>query len=372
MKSNRNIHLIVGARPNFMKADPVYKALADNNNHQLTMVHTGQHYDHKMSQLFFDDLGMKTPDIALQAGSGTHGVQTALILERYEAIIIKNRPDLVIVFGDVNSTIACALAAIKLHIPVAHVEAGLRSFDRHMPEEINRVLTDSISNLLFTTSQNADENLLREGANPESIHFVGNTMIDSLRALSLKFEQSLVHSKLNINDPYALITLHRPSNVDDPVKLENLVTALEQTSAIILCLFPIHPRTLKNMDRFGLLERLKKNANFRFIDPLGYIDFMRLQRDAAVVITDSGGIQGESTSFGVPCLTIRENTEHIVTLTEGTNKLIGISYSNIPTEVETAIKNPHHNDSIPKFWDGKSSRRITGIINGIDFDGFFN
>ncbi len=369
--TKHHFHLIVGARPNFMKADPVYKALAASGDFRLTMVHTGQHYDHQMSQLFFDELGMHAPDVTLKVGSASHGAQTARVLDRYEAVINSDRPDLIIVFGDVNSTIACALAAVKLHIPVAHVEAGLRSFDRRMPEEINRVLTDCISQLLFTTSRNAGNNLLHEGVDGDKIHFVGNTMIDSLLAFTKHFDHSRVHDQLNLNGKYILLTLHRPSNVDNREDLASLVEALEATCELADCVFPAHPRTRKNLDHFGLLSRLENNPRFHFLEPLGYIDFMRLQRDAALVLTDSGGIQGESTSFGVPCLTVRENTEHIVTLTEGTNKLIGINYGNIPVAAQKIFSDPPRRSQIPELWDGKSSQRIAAVLQSADLDNYF-
>ncbi len=367
----RKIHLIIGARPNYMKADPVYKALADTGEFNLTLVHTGQHYDHKMSQLFFDELGMKTPDVTLEVGSGSHGVQTARILERYEKILLEDPPDLVMVFGDVNSTIACALAAAKLHIPVAHVEAGLRSNDERMPEEINRLLTDQISNILFITSMDARENLIKEGRDQHDIHFVGNSMIDSLHAFGDHFNISNIQNRLGINTNYALITLHRPSNVDKSDSLEKLVIALEKTSEIQHCIFPIHPRTRNNLAKFGILQRLEDNPRIFLTEPLGYVDFMRLQRDAVIVITDSGGIQEESTCFGVPCLTVRENTERPVTITSGTNKLIGTDYSKIPAEVELALKTDAGEKRVPELWDGKAGERIAEVLLELDLSNYY-
>lgn len=367
-----HIHLIVGARPNYMKADPVYKALAATAQFQLTLVHTGQHYDHKMSQLFFDELGMQEPDITLEVGSGSHGAQTARILERYEKVLLESQPDLVMVFGDVNSTVACALAAVKLHIPVAHVEAGLRSYDSRMPEEINRVLTDQIANILFITALDARDNLLKEGKTAESIHFVGNTMIDSLQSFKEHFSRSKIQERLKLTSAFALITLHRPSNVDDRSKLEELVSALEEVTGKLDCVFPVHPRTRKNLGQFGLLERLNNNPRFHLIDPLGYIDFMRLQRDAAIVITDSGGIQEESTCFGVPCLTVRENTERPVTITNGTNRLIGTDYRRIPAEVRQVLETDSVPKLIPERWDGQAAQRIAQILLKQDLTLFFN
>ncbi len=362
------IHLIIGARPNYMKADPVYKALQATGKFKLSLVHTGQHYDHRMSQLFFDELGMQKPHITLEVGSGSHGVQTARILERYEKVLLDNAPGLVMVFGDVNSTIACALAAVKLHIPVAHVEAGLRSGDRQMPEEINRVLTDQISQLLLITSRDAEDNLVNEGVAPNRIHFVGNTMIDSLMAFQDKFDQSEILQSLGITNRFALITLHRPSNVDSIESLTALVAALEKTSEKLELVFPIHPRTRNRLADFGLLDQLEKNTRCHLLDPLGYIDFMRLQRDAAVVITDSGGIQEESTCFGVPCLTVRDNTERPVTISDGTNKLIGTNYNQIPVEVNSVLDQPINHNKIPELWDGQSGKRIADILVNIDFE----
>jgi len=366
-----HIHLIIGARPNYMKADPVYKALAATNNFRLTLVHTGQHYDHKMSQLFFDELGMKTPDITLEVGSGSHGAQTARILERYEKVLLADKPELVMVFGDVNSTVACALAAVKLHIPVAHVEAGLRSNDRSMPEEINRVLTDKIADILFITSLDARENLINEGIDPENIHFVGNSMIDSLHSFSDHFNKSKIKDQLALDRDYVLITLHRPSNVDEEPKLKKLIAALAEITATLDCVFPAHPRTRNNLGRFGLLKQLEANGRFHLTDPLGYIDFMRLQRDARIVITDSGGIQEESTCFGVPCLTVRDNTERPITITSGTNKLVGTDYSRLPAEVEKILAADTKSSSIPDLWDGQAGARIAAILAKYDFKQFF-
>ncbi len=356
------IHLIVGARPNYIKANPVYQGLDNLNVFDLRLINTGQHYDYNMSTLFFDELGMKSPDINLEVGSGRHGTQTALIMERYEKVLIDDQPELIIVFGDVNSTIACALAASKLHIPIAHVEAGLRSFDRSMPEEINRVLTDQISDLLFTTSPEAEINLLNEGIQKDKIHFVGNSMIDSLVAFQDHFEQSSILDTMGIDKPYALMTFHRPANVDDNHHLGKLIHALETVSETIDCVFPVHPRTRNKLDEFGLLDSLENNPHFHLLDPVGYIDFMRLQRDATVILTDSGGIQEESTYFGVPCLTVRENTERPVTIDQGTNKLIGTAFANIPAEIEYVLNSSIQSDRRPDLWDGKTAERLAKHI----------
>lgn len=356
------IHIVVGARPNYIKANPVYRALERSGRFHLSLIHTGQHYDHTMSALFFDQLKMKTPDILLKVGSGSHAAQTAKILERYETVLQKNVPDLVMVFGDVNSTIACSLAAVKLHIPVAHVEAGLRSFDRAMPEEINRVLTDQISELLFITSPEARDNLITEGVSKEKIYFTGNTMIDSLVAFTPLFRSSNVHSTLGVTRPYALMTFHRPSNVDAENNLQKLVRMLEKITDRLNCVFPVHPRTLHKLEQFGLRQRLEDNPRFFLTEPLGYLDFMRLQMDADVVLTDSGGVQEESTYFGVPCLTVRDNTERPVTITQGTNRLIGTAYDNIPEEVARALAGGDRKNSIPELWDGKAAERIAETV----------
>ena len=367
MRSNQTqeIHLVVGARPNYIKANPVYQALSELNQFHLKLINTGQHYDHNMSTLFFDELKMKSPHINLEIGSNSHGAQTAKIMERYERVLMDASPKLVIVFGDVNSTIACALAAVKLHIPVAHVEAGLRSFDRSMPEEINRILTDQISELLFITSQEAEINLNNEGVASDNIHFVGNTMIDSLVIFREKFFASTIKEQLNLYQPFILITLHRPSNVDKRENLQALVQAFEKVAESLDCVFPVHPRTRRKLDNLGLLNQLQLNPRFHILEPIGYIDFMRLQNDASVILTDSGGVQEESTFFGVPCLTIRDNTERPVTITHGTNKLIGTKYNNIPNEVEQAVSLPVKSKTSPKLWDGKAAYRIATIIKNI-------
>jgi len=357
----KKIHIVVGARPNYIKANPVYRALETLKQFDLKLVHTGQHYDHQMSTLFFDELKMKTPDIALEVGSGLHGEQTARILQRYEQVLLEDRPQLVMVFGDVNSTIACALAATKLHIPVAHVEAGLRSFDRTMPEEINRVLTDQISDLLFVTSPEAIDNLKREGVDPDSIHFVGNTMIDSLRKFEPLFNSSTIHTILNLPHKYALMTFHRPSNVDDEKNLKALVQTIKIVSTTIPCVFPLHPRTRNKLEQYHMMKLLN-DQQIHLTEPLGYIDFMALQKRASVVLTDSGGVQEESTAFGVPCLTVRDNTERPITCTQGTNKLIGTDYTRIPSEVQLALDNTRAESKKPGLWDGKAAERLADVI----------
>ena len=355
------IHLVVGTRPNYIKAFPVYQKLLKLKRYNLKLINTGQHYNHNMSTLFFNEFKIKSPDINLQVGSGSHGLQTSEIMKRYEKVLLDDLPILVIVFGDVNSTLACALVASKLNVAVAHIESGLRSFDRSMPEEINRVLTDQISDLLFITSKEAEINLNNEGISSNKIHFVGNTMIDSLLEHRKLFMSSSIIDELNIDSQYALMTFHRPSNVDREGNLKILVRALEKVSDIYDCIFPVHPRTKSKLSDFGLLDRLRLNPRFHILDPIGYIDFMRLQKDASVIITDSGGLQEESTFLGVPCLTVRDTTERPITVSHGTNKLIGTGYINILDEVKQT--KPVKGEQIPDLWDGKAGERIARIIS---------
>lgn len=363
----KQIHLIVGARPNFMKMAPLYKALKERDDGYIpALIHTGQHYDKKMSKLFFEDLGMPEPDAYLHVGSGTHGQQTARIIERYEEYILSgNQPDLVIVAGDVNSTIACALVAKKLHIPVAHLEAGLRSFDERMPEEINRVLTDRISDLLFTPSEDGNANLLKEGVPAEKIRLVGNIMIDSLVEHRAKAEKSEVMSELGISEqePYALVTLHRPSNVDEVPGLEMLFSAFSEIGKQIRIIFPMHPRTSKNIERLGLSSQLAEIPNLIITEPIGYLDFMKLQMNAKFILTDSGGIQEESTFFGVPCLTLRENTERPITITEGTNQLVPLTSDSIVHYSMKILQGDVKKGTVPKYWDGKTAERVVMVLD---------
>ncbi|GAB1467457.1 UDP-N-acetylglucosamine 2-epimerase (non-hydrolyzing) [Candidatus Cloacimonadota bacterium] len=363
----RKIHLIVGARPNFMKMAPLYKELSlHGDRYDVALIHTGQHYDEKMSKLFFEELAMPEPSAYLQVGSATHGQQTARIIERYEEYILSgNRPDLVIVAGDVNSTIACALVAKKLHIPVAHLEAGLRSFDEEMPEEINRVLTDRISNLLLTPSEDGNFNLTKEGVAPEKIHFVGNIMIDSLVEHRKKAENSRITDELGIRDsePYVLVTLHRPSNVDDAAGLSILLTAFAEIGKQIRIVFPMHPRTSKNIERLELNKKVAQIPNLTITEPIGYLDFMKLQMKAKFILTDSGGIQEESTYFGVPCLTLRENTERPITITEGTNQLVPLDSESIVKYSMQILNGQVKHGSIPILWNGKTAERVVKIID---------
>ncbi|MBH49900.1 MAG: UDP-N-acetylglucosamine 2-epimerase (non-hydrolyzing) [Candidatus Marinimicrobia bacterium] len=354
----KKIDLIVGARPNFIKAFPVYNALDKTKSFSLRLINTGQHYDKNMVEVFFNQLNMKNPDINLGIGSGRHGEQTGKLLQALEKEFISQEPDLVMVFGDVNSTLAAALAAAKLQIPLVHIEAGLRSFDRGMPEEINRVLTDQISDLLFITSPEAEENLLKENKKKNQIHFVGNTMIDSLVGYQHLFNCTKIKELYDLKEKkFILITLHRPSNVDDPVNLEKLIISLNKVAEYITCLWPVHPRTQQKMGSLSL----KSHRKLIMIEPLGYFEFMGLQRDARAVVTDSGGVQEESTFLKVPCLTVRNNTERPITIKRGTNRLIGTKYSNIPLELKKVLAEKNIS-VVPKLWDGKSSDRIAQIL----------
>ena len=362
-KGKKKIHIIVGARPNFMKMAPLYKEFAKfKNEFEIKLIHTGQHYDERMSKFFFDDLQMPKPDEYLEVGSGTHGKQTAKIMERYEEVLLKDKPDLVIVAGDVNSTSACAIDAVKLHIPVAHLEAGLRSFARSMPEEINRILTDAISNYLLTPSIDGDENLLAEGVSKDKIFFVGNIMIDSLMQYQNKAKNSDILDRIDVKDDYALITLHRPSNVDNKEGLLTILNAFEEISKSISLIFPIHPRTTKQIQTFELEEKVKKMRNLHLVPPVGYYDFLKLQMDAKFILTDSGGIQEESTYFGVPCLTLRPNTERPITITQGTNTLVKLETDDIINEAKKILSGNIKKGSIPKYWDGKTAERIVKIF----------
>jgi len=363
----RLIHLIVGARPNFMKMAPLYRELSlYSEKYEPLIIHTGQHYDEKMSKLFFNDLDLPEPVAYLNVGSASHGKQTAMIMQRYEDLLLAgDKPDLVIVAGDVNSTIACALVAKKLYIPVAHLEAGLRSYDDRMPEEINRVLTDRISDILLTPSLDANKNLEKEGIEPKKIYFVGNIMIDSLLANKEKAQTSNIFRNLNMlpNESYALVTLHRPSNVDDYNGLKMLLIALIEISEKVKIIFPMHPRTKKNIYELGLSSILNNSSNLIITEPLGYLDFLKLEMNAKFILTDSGGIQEESTYFRVPCLTLRENTERPITITEGTNQLVKLNKESIVNCAIEIIEGKNKKGEIPKYWDGKTAARIVKVFD---------
>jgi UDP-N-acetylglucosamine 2-epimerase (non-hydrolysing) len=352
--------LIAGARPNFMKVAPIYAQMKRRAGDFAPMiVHTGQHYDAAMSDAFFVDLGMPKPEVHLGVGSGSHAVQTAKIMTEFEPVVLREKPDWVLVVGDVNSTIACALVCSKLGVKVAHVEAGLRSGDRTMPEEINRILTDAISDLLFTTSQDAGENLQREGVSNSKIRFVGNVMIDSLLDHLKLAERSTVREDLGVSSgEYAVLTLHRPSNVDVIETFSGILSALLEISTRLPIVFPVHPRTTGRIDEFGY-GKLIRNSSIKLIDPLGYLDFMRLYSGARLVLTDSGGLQEETTVLGIPCLTLRNNTERPVTIDLGTNELVGIDPKKIVNSAIRILENEMPASSaIPPLWDGKAAGRI--------------
>lgn len=352
--------LVVGARPNFMKIAPVFQKLSSYpEEFQLLLVHTGQHYDSKMSDVFFDDLGLPKPDVFLGVGSGSHAVQTAQTMITFEKVLLEHLPDWTVVVGDVNSTLACALDSAKLGIRVAHIEAGLRSRDRSMPEEINRILTDHISDLLFTPSRDGDANLLDEGIPTERICFVGNVMIDSLRRFEGYASQTNALESAGLHaGEYGLVTLHRPTNVDDPRQLESILNALERIQKTLRLAFPVHPRTRKMLTDFGLMDRVKRMPELILIDPVGYKEFLQLERNAKMVLTDSGGIQEETTVFGVPCLTLRENTERPVTIECGTNVLVGLSEERIIEEALNIVNGKGKKGGIPEAWDGHAAERI--------------
>ncbi|NOY60640.1 MAG: UDP-N-acetylglucosamine 2-epimerase (non-hydrolyzing) [Calditrichaeota bacterium] len=350
---------IVGARPNFMKIAPIHRRMQASETFAPLLVHTGQHYDKKMSQTFFVELGMPEPDMYLGVGSGSHAVQTASVMIAMEKILLDEKPNWILVVGDVNSTLAASLAAAKLHIPIAHVEAGLRSFDRAMPEEINRVLTDSISDLLFVTEQSGLENLKKEGIPDDKVRFVGNVMIDSLVEHLQKAKESQILQELEIMPKrYTLMTLHRPSNVDDKNNLENILTTLEVIEKELPIIFPIHPRTKKRIDEFGLAKKVANMKNLRLVEPLGYLPFLHLMSESKLLLTDSGGIQEETTYLRVPCLTLRKNTERPVTAEIGTNRLVGMDRKAILKGFEDAMNGYFKDSKIPPLWDGHASERI--------------
>ena len=360
MKVLHIVH-VVGARPNFMKIAPILAACAARPSLRSTLVHTGQHYDEAMSQLFFDQLRIPRPDVNLDVGSASHAQQTAAVLQRFEPVLLAHRPDLVLVVGDVNSTLACSVAAVKLGIPVAHVEAGLRSFDRSMPEEINRLVTDAIAELLFVTEQSAVLNLEREGVDATRIHFVGNVMIDTLLAHRQAAASSDAVERLGVPvGGYAVLTLHRPANVDAPAVLRGILEPLADLARTMPVVFPVHPRTRAALSAHTSL--LGAGQGIRLVDPLGYLDFVRLMGDARLVLTDSGGIQEETTILGVACVTIRENTERPVTITHGTNRLAGTTPEGIRDAIAGVLAAPAVVLPPPPLWDGQAATRIAGVL----------
>lgn len=359
----RKIISVVGARPNFIKIAPVHKAFQkyrDSITHLIC--HTGQHFDEKMSKIFFDELQMPKPHFYLGIGGGSHAEQTARIMVEFEKIVIEQKPDLVIVPGDVNSTIAASLVASKLHIPIAHVESGLRSFDRNMPEEINRVLTDHISDYLFVTEKSGITNLKEEGIDDSKVYFTGNVMIDSLVNFLPVINNSNILEQLDLEPQnYVLATFHRPSNVDSEKSLVELVDAVNQISAERKVVFPIHPRTMNNLKKYNLYDKLSNKVNIQ--GPIGYIDFLALSKNAELVVTDSGGIQEETTFLGVQCITVRDNTERPITSEIGTNHMIGTNFNKVVNSAKDILNGNIKNGIVPELWDGKASLRIAKIIN---------
>ena len=354
--------LVVGARPNFMKIAPIYNELKTRGVSQI-LLHTGQHYDENMSKVFFDDLGMPQPDIYLGIGSGSHATQTAMVMVEFEKVCKEHNPSMVIVVGDVNSTVACSMVCAKEWIPCAHVEAGLRSFDREMPEEINRLITDAIADYLLTPSADGDENLRNEGVSEERIKRVGNVMIDSLFNNLERSKNSTIHSDLNIEKGnYGVLTLHRPSNVDEKDAFIGIIGALEEIGSKIPLVFPLHPRTKNRAEQFGLTKRLESIPNIVLTGPAGYLDFIALMAESKLVLTDSGGLQEETTALGIPCLTLRENTERPITVTEGSNTIVGNNPQVIIDAAIEIIENGGKAGRIPELWDGKTAARIADII----------
>ncbi len=358
---------VVGARPNFMKIAPIHNLMLKTDGIKPVLVHTGQHYDEKMSKVFFDDLKMPEPDIYLNVGSGSHAVQTAKIMIEFEKVVLEHKPDLVLVVGDVNSTVACTLVAVKLGVKCAHVEAGLRSFDKRMPEEINRMMTDVVSDYLFISEPSGIINLELEGTEERKMFFVGNVMIDSLINHLNAADGSQILEKLGVEkEKFCLVTLHRPSNVDDENNAKLLVETLIEVSKKIKIVFPIHPRSLKNFEAMGILKGFSDNENIILTEPLGYLDFVKLMKESKFLLTDSGGIQEETTYLGKPCLTLRENTERPVTISEGTNILIEkLDMNDILGHVDNILSGKAKKGTIPKCWDGKTAERIVEILKAI-------
>ena len=370
------IHLIAAARPNFMKIAPLYHALKSEAWAEPVIVHTGQHYDLNMSDVFFQDLGLPEPGIHLGVGSGTHAEQTGQVMMTYEKVLLERKPDLVVVVGDVNSTVACTMAAAKINQYngqrtmdngrdrrpyVGHLEAGLRSFDRSMPEEINRLVTDALADILWTPSADGDENLIREGVSREKIQRVGNIMIDSLEMLRDKIQDQAAYSDFGLKpQQYGMVTLHRPSNVDAPKKLAKLFDLLSRISKKIPLVFPIHPRTRKSADQIGILSQLDQSKELILLDPLNYVRFMNLVFNCRFALTDSGGIQEETTYLGIPCITLRPNTERPVTLTRGTNRLCDLD--NLAAAVDSVLSVKERQSCRIDLWDGKTADRVVKSI----------
>lgn len=360
----REIFIVAGARPNFMKIAPIVRALRARGGLGYKIVHTGQHYDREMNDVFFEELGIPAPDIFMGAGGGTHAQQTAKIMLAFEELCQSDRPDVVLVVGDVNSTLACSIVAKKLNIRVAHVEAGLRSGDLTMPEEINRLVTDSISDWFFVTEPSGVENLLSEGKSASSIHYVGHVMVDNVLFQAERLNDSEYSSYNNFSvlpgdERYGVLTLHRPSNVDDCETMNRICSALREIAEILPIVFPVHPRTRASIEKFSI----DFGPNIKLIGPQSYMSFLRLWKDAVVVLTDSGGLQEETTALGVPCITIRENTERPVTVTEGTNVLVGTDRNRIVEEAFRILRGEGKRGSRPELWDGNAAYRIVDVLS---------
>jgi UDP-N-acetylglucosamine 2-epimerase (non-hydrolysing) len=362
MKKPVKIIHVIGARPNFVKIASILRACKNATGIESILVHTGQHYSDNMSLRFFEDLEIPLPDVNLEVGSGSHAQQTGDIMKRFEPVVLEHKPDAVLVVGDVNSTIACALVACKLGIKIIHVEAGLRSFDRTMPEEINRILTDRISDVLLVTEPSGVKNLKNEGIDGDKVHFVGNVMIDTLEMHKQKANKSNILAVLNlVPGKFCVVTLHRPSNVDENKAFRRILNALLKIQNDIQVVFPVHPRTLKQFESIGLVPERGDFADIMLTEPLGYIDFLKLMSESNIVITDSGGIQEETTVLGIPCLTVRENTERPITITEGTNMLVGTDTDKILHGFRKRM-NQKKTYNRPKLWDGKASERIVQVL----------
>jgi UDP-N-acetylglucosamine 2-epimerase (non-hydrolysing) len=357
------IALVVSARPNFPKVAPLLNLMSwDSDRFDPILVHTGQHYDVNMSDVFFADLGIPEPAHHLSIGSGSQAEVTGKTMIAFEQVLVEDQPDLVVVFGDVNGTLACALAAAKLHVPVAHVEAGLRSRDKLMPEEVNRILTDAVSDLLFTPSRDADENLRGEGVSEERIHFVGNIMVDSLKSAESKLDPNAVLESLGVDGPFAYSTLHRPGNVDELKRLTRCVDCLERVQRLIPVVLALHPRTRNRIEHFGLTERVASLENVRILEPVGYTESLSLQKGSTLVVTDSAGLQEESTVLGKPCLTMRPNTERPVTVNEGTATIVDLDADLVEEKTREVLDGRYKSGRIPEFWDGRTSERIVDIL----------
>lgn len=354
---------VAGCRPNFVKLGPLFREMRRHPEIRPLLVHTGQHYDRALSDVFFRDLELPEPDVHLEVGSASHAVQTARVMEGMEEVLLDHAPDLVLLVGDVNSTVAAALTAVKLGLPVAHVEAGLRSFDREMPEEVNRVVTDSLSDFLFATEPSAVENLRREGVADEKVFLVGNVMVDALLGSLARIERSDVLGRLGLEPGrYAVLTLHRPDNVDDPAQAGALVGTLAELQRDVPVVFPVHPRTRERFTRMGLWQEIERARGLHPIAPLGYLDFLALARGAALVLTDSGGLQEEATVLGVPCLTLRKSTERPATVHQGTNRIVGKEPRAILEAAREALDGRWETGGVPELWDGCASERIVSVL----------